>query len=123
MNLSDSFGAREPVYPEGTYTCRAHRRQSHVYKRKSDISCQSGDPGKSRFGLPAEYALVRDTTRRKHDSYTHDTLRFMYMGYIGHMYMKHMFYIWNMYTYSNTSYRYIIVDIRHEDMEMWYGTY
>ena len=47
----------------------------------------------------------------------------MYMGSIGHMYMKHMYYIWNMYTYSNTSYRYIIVDIRHEDMEMWYGTY
>ena len=43
-----------------------------------------------------------------------DTLRFMYMGYIGAHVHETYVYIWNMYTSSNTSFRYLIVDIRHE---------
>ena len=74
-----SFDARVPVYPEGISTCRAQRRQLHVFKRKCDISCQSGDPGKSRLGLPAEYTLVRDHHQTKRVSHTHTIVYYVYV--------------------------------------------
>lgn len=59
--------------------------------------------------------LLCEITTKQNKTLTHtDTLRFMYMGYIGAHVHETYVYIWNMYTYSNTSFRYLIVDIRHE---------
>ena len=58
--------------------------------------------------------LCEITTKRKHDSQTHWHFTIYVHGiYRAHVHETYV-YIWNMYTYSNTSFRYLIVDIRHE---------
>ena len=65
-----SFDARVPVYPEGISTCRAQRRQLHVFKRKCDISSQSGDPGSQVSDCLPSTRLCEITTRQKRVSHT-----------------------------------------------------
>ena len=62
-----------------------------MFKRKCDISSQSGRSRQVTFGLPAEYTLVRDHHQTKRVSHTHTcVLRVYTWDAIEHMYMEHM---------------------------------
>ena len=101
-----------------------------MFKRKCDISSQSGRSRQVTFGLPAEYTLVRDHHQTKRVSHTHTcVLRVYTWDAIEHMYMEHMNAYVFVYSYSTISYTYtmetqsVYVYVHEIDRAHVHGTY
>ena len=78
------FGAREPVHPEGTYTCRAHEASVTCVLSARVISAVSREIHANHVLVYLPSTLLFEITTKQNKTLTHtDTLRFMYMGYIG----------------------------------------